>query len=354
MIQYEISVFVHFLVILFYMSAAKLVLQISQHQRYNGSGDIMTIQQMEYYLSVASLLSFNKAAKVNYVSPSTITRQVSALEAELGVRLLNRDTHRVTVTDEGKLFFLRAMSIIGEMNQYRENLISIGKLPPDKTPTFRIATYTSDSMYRLLADALQAFPSDWLSKQCRFVFPAEGQMVSTVLDGAADIGVDSAELLDKYKDVFHTKLLHRSPFRLLVGKRHPLYGRRSISVSELLSHFGTYGDYIPLFSGSLSFRSYPVRDEEELRALGEFTISHLPHIIPLLGYSRDGREQNTDDLMLLVPRELELFDFSRFWSIRLRDDPISTDYMLFWKKGRQEPDLLRFLEVAEYDPKAIQ
>ena len=313
----------------------------------------MTIQQMEYFLSVATLFSFNKAARVNYVSPSTITRQIAALEMELGVKLLTRDTYRVTVTDEGKLFFLRVMSIIGEMNQYRENLISIGKLPPDKTPTFRIATYTSDSMYCLLADALQAFPSDWLEKQCRFIFPAEGQMVPSVLDGVADIGVDSAELLARYKDVFDTKLLHRSPFRLLVGKCHPLYGRRSISVPELLSRYGTYGDYIPLFSGSLAFRAYPVRNLDELRALGEFTIAQLPHIIPMLGYSRDGREQNTDDLMLLVPRELELFDFARFWSIRLRDDPITTDYMLFWKKGSTDPDLSRFLEIADYDPRAV-
>ena len=314
----------------------------------------MTIQQMEYFLSVASLFSFNKAAKVNYVSTSTITRQIASLEAELGVRLLDRDTHRVTVTDEGKLFFLRVMSIIGEMNQYRENLIAIGKLPPDKAPTFRIATYTSDSMYRILADALQAFPSDWLSKQCRFIFPVEGQMVPSVLDGVADIGVDSAEMLSKYKDIFDTKLLYRSPFRLLVGKRHPLYGRRSITAAELLAGFGTYGDFIPLFSGSLAFRDYPVRNEEELRVLGEFTISHLPHIIPLLGYSRDGREQNTDELMLLVPRELELFDFARLWSIRLRDDPITTDYMLFWKKDNADPDLARFLEIADYDPRAAQ
>ena len=41
----------------------------------------MTIQQMEYFFSVASLLSFNKAAKVNYTSASTITRQIAALEA---------------------------------------------------------------------------------------------------------------------------------------------------------------------------------------------------------------------------------------------------------------------------------
>lgn len=315
----------------------------------------MTIQQMEYFLSAASLLSFRKAAAVNYTSPSTITRQIAALEAELGVTLLRRDTHRVSVTDEGKLFFLRVQSIIGEMNQYRENLIAIGKLPPDETPTFRVSCYTSDSMYRILADRIQAFPSGWLKKQIKFLFPMEGQMVNSVLDGAADVGVDSAELLSRYSDVFDTQLLHRSPFRLLVGKRHPLYGQRSISVPELLSRFGHYGDYLPLFPGSLTFRSYPISDAEELRKLGEFTISQLPHIIPLLGMTRDGtRDQDTDDLMLLVPRELELFDFARFRSIRLRGDPIATDYMLFWRRERKDGDLSRFLEIATYDPGVIR
>ncbi|MGM9615791.1 MAG: LysR family transcriptional regulator [Oscillospiraceae bacterium] len=314
----------------------------------------MTIQQMEYFISVASLFSFNKAAKIHYTSPSTITRQIAALESELGIRLLERDTHRVTVTDVGKLFFLRVQSIIGEMNQYRENLIAIGKLPPDETPTFRISCYTSDSMYRLLADRMQAFPSDWLGKQIKFVFPVEGQMVNSVLDGVADIGVDSAEYLSKYRDAFDTKLLYRSPFRLLVGKRHPLYGRKSIGVAELLTLYGAYGDYIPLFSGSLAFRSYPVRNAEELRTLGEFTISQLPHIIPILGLTREGRENpGTDDLMLLVPRELELFDFARYHSIRLEGDPITTDYMLFWKRNCDNPDLARFLEMVDYDPYAV-
>ena len=121
-------------------------------------------------------------------------------------------------------------------------------------------------------------------------------------------------------------------------------------MSELLSRFGTYGDYIPLFPGSLAFRSFPIQDAEELRKLGEFTISNLPHIIPVLGLSRDAsREYDTDDLMLLVPRELEIFDFARFHSIRLAGDPITTDYMLFWKQGTEDDDLRRFLKMVDYD-----
>lgn len=305
----------------------------------------MTIFQLEYFLSCASLLSFNKAAKVHYTSPSTITRQIAALESELGVRLFERDTHRVTVTEEGKLFFLCVHSIMGQMTQWREGLIAIGKLPPEE-PCLRIASYTSDSMYRLLVDAIQAFPADWLSKPIKFVFPAEGRMVETVLEGGAQIGIDSYEMLQPYGDQFETHLLHRSPFHLLVGRSHPLYKRDSISVNELLGRYGVYGDFIPAGSGGLAYAGVPVTSAEDLRALGEFTISRLPQILPLLG--RAGRAAPPmDTMMLLLPKALELFDFVHFHPVRLEGDPITTDYVLFWRRGMDEPELPRFLEMLE-------
>ncbi len=313
----------------------------------------MTLQQIEAFLSVSALLSFNKAARVNYTSPATVTRQIAALEKELGVQLLQRDTHSVRLTDEGKLFSLRAMAIVGEMNQYRENLMAVGRLPRDRTPTLRVASYTSDSMYRLLVDRIQRFPADWLGKQIRFLFPVEGQMVRTVLDGAADIGVESREYLRRSGAAVEQKLFNRSPFRLLAGKRHPLFGRRSISVPELLGQFGAYGDYIPRAAGLMAVQEKPVRSAEELRELGEFTISQLPRIIPLLGLGRDGRENDTDDFLLLLPRELVLSDFERFGSVSLEGEPIATEYMLFWKREAEDADLRRFLEMADFDPDAL-
>lgn len=308
----------------------------------------MTIQQLEYFLSCASLFSFNKAAKVHYTSPSTITRQIASLEQELGVQLFVRNTHKVTVTEEGKLLFLRVQTIIGEMSQYRDNLVAMGKLPPDARPQFRIASYTSDGMYRKLVDILQAFPSDWLSKPYHFIFPKEGEMVEALEEGAAQVGIDSAEALKKYGGKFETRLLHRSPFRLLVGKDHPLYGRSSISVPELLSRYHHYGDYLPLGSGGLAYSQKRLSGADDLRVLGEFTISRIPQILPMLG--RGGRKTAPmDNMMLLLPRELELFDFVHFHSVRLRSEEISTDYVLFWKRGNEDSDLKRFLEMLEYD-----
>lgn len=308
----------------------------------------MTIQQLEYFLSCASLFSFNKAAKVHFTSPSTITRQIASLEQELGVMLFERNTHKVTVTEAGKHLFFRVQTIIGEMSQYRDSLVAMGHLPPDLNPHFRIASYTSDGMYRKLVDILQAFPSDWLSKPYSFIFPKEGEMVQVLEDGAAQVGIDSAEALKKYGDAFETKLLHRSPFHLLVGQKHPLHGLSSITIEELIARFDNYGDFIPIGAGALAYSRMNIHSAEDLRILGEFTISQLPQIMPILG--RGGRKiAPMDNMMLLLPRELELFDFVHFHPVKLRGDVPTTDYVLFWKKENTDPDLSRFLEMIDYN-----
>lgn len=306
----------------------------------------MTISQIEYFMSCVSLLSFKKAADVHYTSVSTISRQIASLEAELGVRLLVRDTHKVAVTEAGKLFFLRSQTVLGEMSQYRSNLISIGKLPPDENPELHIAAYTCDSMYRIMVDMLHEFPSDWLSKPCRFVFPAEGRMMQTVLDGAAEIGVDSAEMVKKHDDVFDSRLLCRSPFRLLVGRDHSLCGRGSVSVKELIRRFPRYSDYLPAGCGEMSVENAELRSAEDLRRLGEYTITRIPQLIPLLDHA-DKSSREIRNMMLLLPRELELLDFINFHSVRLTGEAVTTDYVLFWKRGNPDVDIVRFIEMAD-------
>ena len=202
-------------------------------------------------------------------------------------------------------------------------------------------------MYRKLVDLIQAFPANWLSKPIKFVFPTEGRMVETVLEGGAQIGIDSAEMLRGHRDRFDTHLLHRSPFQLLVGGRHPLHTRDSISVGELLSMYKSYDPFIPFGSGSLSAAGIPLRSAEDLRVIGEFTISRLPQIIPVLG-DPVRESPNTDNMMLLLPRALELFVLSSLYPVQLEGEPITTDYVLFWHKDNPDPEMDKFLEMVDY------
>ncbi|MFC2662213.1 MAG: LysR family transcriptional regulator [Eubacterium sp.] len=65
----------------------------------------MNSQQINYFMAVASNLSFTKTSEELFVSQPAVSRQISMLEKELGVRLFNRSNHRTELTDAGKLYY---------------------------------------------------------------------------------------------------------------------------------------------------------------------------------------------------------------------------------------------------------
>lgn len=62
----------------------------------------MDINQLVYFISVAQTLNFSEAARRNYVSQSTVSRYVSDLEREFGVKLFTRSHRDVVITNEGE------------------------------------------------------------------------------------------------------------------------------------------------------------------------------------------------------------------------------------------------------------
>ena len=72
---------------------------------------------MKVFCSVVENNSLAGAARLLNVSPSVVSKQLSALEDRLGVRLLNRTTRRISVTEEGKAYYERSKRIIADVNE---------------------------------------------------------------------------------------------------------------------------------------------------------------------------------------------------------------------------------------------
>jgi DNA-binding transcriptional LysR family regulator len=64
------------------------------------------------FIKVADLGSFSKAAQVLNLAPSSITRSINKLEAELNVRLFKRSTRALVLTEEGHQFYPRAEKLL--------------------------------------------------------------------------------------------------------------------------------------------------------------------------------------------------------------------------------------------------
>ncbi len=72
----------------------------------------MNIFQLECFLAVAESLSFARASERLHVTQPAVTGQIHSLEKELGVKLFNRTTRSVKMTEEGRVFFDDARNIV--------------------------------------------------------------------------------------------------------------------------------------------------------------------------------------------------------------------------------------------------
>lgn len=72
--------------------------------------------QMSTFVEVVARGSLSAAARAEGIAPAMIGRRLDALEARLGVKLMQRTTRRLVLTDEGMAFLEDCQRILGEVN----------------------------------------------------------------------------------------------------------------------------------------------------------------------------------------------------------------------------------------------
>jgi DNA-binding transcriptional LysR family regulator len=80
----------------------------------------MDMQAVELFAAVARRGSFAGVAKDRNVDPSSISRAIADLETELGLRLFQRTTRSMTLTEAGDLYLARVEPLIEELARARE------------------------------------------------------------------------------------------------------------------------------------------------------------------------------------------------------------------------------------------
>ena len=113
----------------------------------------MELRHLRYFVAVAEELSFTKAAQKLRLAQPSLTRQVRNLEAELGVRLLDRSNNRVVLTEEGRFFLFDSQQLLARC---AESVAAVQRMNRGESSHLNIG-YVANIHYGLLPATLGAF-----------------------------------------------------------------------------------------------------------------------------------------------------------------------------------------------------
>ena len=118
-----------------------------------------SLDEIAVFVAVVDQGSFRSAAQQLGLSPSAVSKRLSALEERLGVQLLQRTTRKLSITQAGELLYDRVRSIPADIAEAEEQLReAAGRVTGDLRvvmPTF----FESDVLYeRVLPAYLDTFP----------------------------------------------------------------------------------------------------------------------------------------------------------------------------------------------------
>ena len=82
----------------------------------------MNTVHVHEFLVLAKLLNYSRAAQALYISQSVLTTHIQALEADLGVRLFDRDSHSVRLTEAGRILVMEAPTLLDSVDKAQELL----------------------------------------------------------------------------------------------------------------------------------------------------------------------------------------------------------------------------------------
>ncbi|MFJ1302558.1 LysR family transcriptional regulator [Pseudomonadota bacterium AL_CKDN230030165-1A_HGKHYDSX7] len=114
------------------------------------------LNDIALFVEVAKRKSFSLAARALHIPTSTLSRRISQLERAIGLRLINRNTRRLELTDAGNIYLRRCQGLIDEARLAHEQLRSLASRPKGRLSIsipYSLAIWLLPSSIRDFTDA---------------------------------------------------------------------------------------------------------------------------------------------------------------------------------------------------------
>lgn len=220
------------------------------------------LAEMEAFVSVVDNGGFTEAARKMGVSKSAISKNVSALETRLAVRLLNRTTRRVSPTEVGLAYYDRARGVLSDANDADSMVTSMQQSPRGSLRISVPVTFGTGQISSVVAKFLCTYPDVDINMVLddRFV-----ELVAEGFDMAIRIGVLENSSLMARKLAEARLMLVASP-DYLERNGHPS------SIDDLTNHHLLH--YSNMSTGNFWRLRSQTGEERQVRVGGRLTVNN--------------------------------------------------------------------------------
>ena len=195
----------------------------------------MKLEYLKEFITVAELQSFTKASERLYMTPSALTRHMMQLENELGVNLMDRDTHSFALTDCGREAYGTFYKMLTDFEDLEKKMYLYTN-GMDGTLKIGMLYYAID---KYIIPVTSRLSSDYPRLHLDFFSGQPHQVAQALRNRTVDVG-----LLHSFRDdaefAFHKIIDIRMV--ALHAKSHPFARRDKVSLNDL------YNETIVLFT----------------------------------------------------------------------------------------------------------
>ena len=181
----------------------------------------MELNQLRYFVAVAELASFTKAAARCSVSQPSLSQQIQKLERELGQQLLDRFGRRIKLTEAGEAFYDRATVALDAIDDART---SVQNGQEWQTGTLSIGAIHTVAPY-LLPDIVQRLTKRFPQAQVTVKEQLTDELIADCLGGELDVAIVALPIAEqrlRTEPLFTERLVAVVPAKNALAKQKQL------------------------------------------------------------------------------------------------------------------------------------
>ncbi|MFF3915603.1 LysR family transcriptional regulator [Streptomyces sp. NPDC001852] len=186
-------------------------------------------RDLRYFVAVAEELHFTRAAERLYVSQPALSKQIRALERQLGAELFRRDRHGVALTGAGEALLPHARTVLAA---WEAGAAAVEAAKAVQRSTLVVGMSTSPGRGGLLPAIRSRFTATHPETKVRLRQVSWDDPTAGLADGTADVAFVWLPLPDEER--YAWTVVAEEPRLLALPESHPLATRREIDFADLL------------------------------------------------------------------------------------------------------------------------